>query len=96
MFHCDHPGCKFTSTRIQGLSAHKLIHLPPEVRQARAAKRLATMQANKEKANGLSADDIFERVEKATRILFPNPEVLYERFEEIAELRRIMLETLKR
>jgi hypothetical protein len=97
MFKCDHPGCKYTHDSKQGIAAHKSAHLPPEIQAERVAKRLATMKNNGTKKPAvLNADDIFERVEKATRILFPDPEVLYERFEEIAELRRIMLQALKR
>lgn len=102
MFKCSHPGCKFTGKNAQSLSAHQAAHLSPEEIAKRVAKRKATIANNK--ANGtskvakpvvLSADDIFDRVEKATKILFPDPSIFYERFEEIAELRRQMLQALK-
>lgn len=94
MFKCDHPGCSYTNKSLQGVAAHKKVHLPQEVKDQQAAKRLATMR-NK-KPTVLSADDIFEKVDKATRILFPDPEVFYERFEEIAEIRHMMFQVLKR
>jgi len=104
MYKCDRPGCNFTHEKMQGVTAHKsAAHLTPEENAARVAKRLATMRAKNittnptkvSKSVKLSADDIFERVEKATKILFPDPAIFYERFEEIAELRRQMLQALK-
>jgi hypothetical protein len=108
MYKCDRPGCKFTHEKPQGITAHKsAAHLTPEQNAARVAKRLATIRANKEanleaikptkvsKVVKPSADDIFERVEKATKILFPDPKVFYERFEEVAELRRQMLRAIQ-
>jgi hypothetical protein len=108
MYKCDHPGCKYTHEKMQGVTAHKsAAHLTPEQNAARVAKRLATMQARRSenleaikpikvsKALKFSADDVFTRVEKATRILFPDPDIFYERFEEIAELRAAMLRIAK-
>lgn len=108
MYKCDHPGCKFTHEKMQGVTAHKsAAHLTPEQNAARVAKRLATIRANKaanleaikpskvSKVVKPTADDIFERVEKATKILFPDPSVFYERFEEIAELRAAMLRVVR-
>jgi len=107
MYKCDHPGCNFTSEKPQGINAHKVKHISKEEMAARVAKRMATIRANKaanleaikptkvSKVVKPSADDIFERVEKATKILFPDPSVFYERFEEIAELRRQMLQVVR-
>lgn len=92
MFKCEHPGCDFTSESIQGIAGHRQKHLSPEDKAKRLAKRMATVNGKKE----LSADDIFKRVEEATKVLFPDPTVFYERFEEIAELRTFMLQVLKR
>lgn len=105
MFKCDHPGCTYTHKAKQGITAHKNAkHISDEENAARVAKRLATIQARgismggkrSQKPVAISADDIFKRVEEATKILFPDPNVLYERFEEIAELRNAMLQALKR
>jgi hypothetical protein len=99
MYKCDHPGCKFTSEKPQGINAHQVAHLPQEEKDARVAKRLATMRDKKANGNTkaavLKADDIFDRIEKATRILFPDPSVFYERFEEIADLRLAMFRVLQ-
>jgi hypothetical protein len=94
MFKCQHPGCHFEGKTPQSVSAHHFTHLTKEEKIARNNKRLATIAAQKN--NTPKVDDIFERVEKATKILFPDPKVFYERFEEIAELRHAMLMALKR
>jgi hypothetical protein len=107
MYKCDHPGCDFTSEKPQGINAHQVKHIPQEEKAARVAKRLATIRANKaakleaikptkvSRVTKPTADDIFERVEKATKILFPDPRVFYERFEEVAELRKAMLRAIQ-
>lgn len=45
---------------------------------------------------GLNADEAFDRVSAATRILFPDPEDVYSRLEEIASLRKDMLKAITR
>lgn len=44
----------------------------------------------------LNTDEAFERVAQATKILFPDPESIYDRFEEIGELRKQMLRAVTR
>ena len=94
MYKCQHPGCHFTTGTPQGLNAHSISHLPQEEKDRRKAKRAETIKNNKEAKP--TVDEVFNRVEKATKILFPDPAIFYERFEEIAELRDQMLQALKR
>lgn len=98
MHKCQHPGCHFTTETPQGLNAHSISHLPQEEKDRRKAKRAETIAAKKYVAavNKPTVNDIFNRIEQATKILFPDPAIFYERFEEIAELRNQMLQALTR
>ena len=94
MFKCDYQGCNFTHDKIQGVTGHRQSHLSDEEKEALQVKRRATIAKNKKPE--VPVDELFHRVERATKILFPDPAIFYERFEEIAELRLAMFQVLKR
>jgi len=94
-FACDFPGCFFTSPSKQGVAAHKATHLSQEEKDRRSAKRMTTLQ-NKKVNKAKSNDDLLDRIDKATRVLFPDVKEIVDKFDDVADLRMAMLQVLKK